>query len=79
MNDLSSVKPLYPGAYPPSDTEERDAPYPKAPLNLTLGFDLETFQKSAGRVDAFPKGAGRLYDHAQVQADRVLDPGNRID
>jgi len=44
MNDLSTVKPLYPGAFPQPDADESDAPYPKAPLNLTLGFDLETFQ-----------------------------------
>lgn len=44
MNDLSTVKPLYPGAFPSPETEDDDAPYPKAPLNLTLGFDLETFQ-----------------------------------
>jgi ParB-like chromosome segregation protein Spo0J len=44
MNDLSTVKPLYPGAFPQPDSDESDAPYPKAPLNLTLGFDLETFQ-----------------------------------
>ncbi len=44
MNNLSTVKPLYPGAFPQPDTDESDAPYPKAPLNLTLGFDLETFQ-----------------------------------
>ena len=44
MNDLSTVKPLYPGAFPQPDAGEDDAPYPKAPLNLTLGFDLETFQ-----------------------------------
>jgi hypothetical protein len=44
MNDLSTVKPIYPGAFPQPDTDDSDAPYPKAPLNLTLGFDLETFQ-----------------------------------
>ena len=44
MNDLSTVKPLYPGAFPLPDNDDSDAPYPKAPLNLTLGFDLETFQ-----------------------------------
>jgi hypothetical protein len=44
MNYLSTVKPLYPGAFPQPDTDESDAPYPTAPLNLTLGFDLETFQ-----------------------------------
>ena len=44
MNDLSTVKPLYPGAFPPPDADESDTPYPIAPLNLILGFDLETFQ-----------------------------------
>jgi ParB-like chromosome segregation protein Spo0J len=44
MNQYSTVKPLYPGAFPPPALEEHDAPYPKAPLNLTLGFDLETWQ-----------------------------------
>ena len=44
MNDLSTVKPLYPGAFPQPDTDDSDASYPTAPLNLTLGFDLETFQ-----------------------------------
>ena len=44
MNDLSTVKPIYPGAFPQSDAGEDDTPYRKAPLNLTLGFDLETFQ-----------------------------------
>ena len=44
MNDLSTVKPLYPGAFHQPDADDSDAPYPKAPLNLTLGFDLETFQ-----------------------------------
>ena len=44
MNDLSTVKPLYPGAFPQHDADESDGIYPKAPLNLILGFDLETFQ-----------------------------------
>lgn len=44
MNQYSTVKPLYPGAFPPSAPEEDDALYTKAPLNLTLGFDLETWQ-----------------------------------
>jgi ParB-like chromosome segregation protein Spo0J len=44
MNQYSTVKPLYPGAFPPPESDEDDAPYPKAPLNLTLGFDLETWQ-----------------------------------
>ena len=44
MNDLSTVKPLYPGAFPPPEADESDTPYPVAPLNLILGFDLETLQ-----------------------------------
>ncbi|WP_212743429.1 ParB/RepB/Spo0J family partition protein [Shimia litoralis] len=44
MNALSTVKPLYPGAFPETGAGESDAPYPTAPLNLTLGFDLETVQ-----------------------------------
>jgi len=44
MNDLSTVKPLYLGALPQHEADDSDAPYPKALLNLTLGFDLETFQ-----------------------------------
>lgn len=44
MNDLSIVKPLYPGAFPQHDADDSNAPYPKAPLNLPLGFDLETYQ-----------------------------------
>ena len=44
MNQYSTVKPLFPGAFPPPTPQEDDAPYPKAPLNLTLGFDLETWQ-----------------------------------
>ncbi|MCR9267843.1 MAG: ParB/RepB/Spo0J family partition protein, partial [Alphaproteobacteria bacterium] len=44
MNQYGTVKPLYPGAFPPPAPEEGDAPYPKAPLSLTLGFDLETWQ-----------------------------------
>lgn len=44
MNHYSTVKPLYPGAYPPPTPDEDDVPYPKAPLNLMLGFDLETWQ-----------------------------------
>lgn len=44
MNDLSTVKPIYPEAFPQPDSDDSYAPYPKAPLNLTLGFDLETFQ-----------------------------------
>ena len=44
MNLHSKVKPLYPGLFPASSSEVNDAPYLKAPLNLTLGFDLETWQ-----------------------------------
>ncbi|MFC3119375.1 hypothetical protein ACFOHS_18865 [Jhaorihella thermophila] len=44
MEDQTTVAPLYPGIFPPPDADDSDAPYPKAPLNLTLGFDLETFQ-----------------------------------
>jgi len=43
MTNASTVKLLYPGAFPiPTDDEAPQ--YPIAPLNLTLGFDLETFQ-----------------------------------
>ena len=45
MTDTNAVKPIYPGAFPPPDAETDGAPdYPTAPLNLTLGFDLETYQ-----------------------------------
>lgn len=44
MNEFGTVKPLYPGAYPPLRGDDAEADYPKAPLNLTLGFDLETLQ-----------------------------------
>ena len=45
MTASSSVKPIYPGAYPPPSADEDDDPgYPRVPLNLTLGFDLETWQ-----------------------------------
>jgi hypothetical protein len=45
MTQTSTVKPIYPGAFPLPSAEEDGAPdYPTAPLNLTLGFDLETFQ-----------------------------------
>ena len=41
----NTVKPIYPGAFPPPSAEEDgDLTYPKGPLNLTLGFDLETYQ-----------------------------------
>lgn len=45
MTQTSTVTPIYPGASPQLIAEEdcRFA-YPKAPLNLTLGFDLETYQ-----------------------------------
>ena len=43
MNDLSTVKPLYPGAFPQPDAGDDDAPYPKGSLKLTLEFDRETF------------------------------------
>ena len=46
MNDLNTLKPLYPGAFPQNDTDESDARYPKAPLNLTLGFDLDELMPS---------------------------------
>ena len=76
MNDLSTVKPLYPGAFPQPDAGEDDARYPKAPLNLILGFDLETFQIPLEELMPSKKSAGRRDDHAQVQADRVLNPRN---
>jgi ParB-like chromosome segregation protein Spo0J len=45
MTQTSTVKPIYPGAFPLPGAEEDSAQaYPKAPLNLTLGFDLETYQ-----------------------------------
>lgn len=44
MNYLSTVKPLYPGAFPAPDVDESEAPFPIAPLNLILGSNLETFQ-----------------------------------
>ena len=45
MTQTNTVKPIYPGAFPPPSAEEDSAQaYPKAPLNLTLGFDLETYQ-----------------------------------
>ena len=47
MNDLSTVKPLYPGAFPVPQDDDADAAYPKAPLNLILGFDLETWLRTA--------------------------------
>ncbi|WP_223145513.1 ParB/RepB/Spo0J family partition protein [Aquicoccus porphyridii] len=45
MTDTNAIAPIYPGAFPPPDVEADGAPdYPTAPLNLTLGFDLETYQ-----------------------------------
>lgn len=45
MTQTSTVKPIYPGAFPPPGADEDSTQaYPKAPLNLTLGFDLETYQ-----------------------------------
>ena len=38
MTEMNTVKPIYPGAFPPPSDEEDAAPrYPTAPLNLTLG------------------------------------------
>jgi len=45
MTEMNTVKPIYPGAFPlPRDEEDAAPRYPTAPLNLTLGFDLETYQ-----------------------------------
>ena len=45
MTEMNAVKPIYPGAFPqPSAEEDGVQGYPKAPLNLTLGFELETYQ-----------------------------------
>lgn len=44
MTLFNSVKALYPGALPASERAEHEAAYAKAPLNLMLGFDLETYQ-----------------------------------
>lgn len=44
MTQSSTVKPLYPGVFPPQPEEDAGTPYPRSPLNLTLGFDLETWQ-----------------------------------
>jgi hypothetical protein len=44
MTHSSTVKPLYPGIFPPLKDDEAESPYPRSPLNLTLGFDLETWQ-----------------------------------
>ena len=45
MTQANTVKPIYPGAFPPPSADEDGVQgYPTAPLNLTLGFDLETVQ-----------------------------------
>lgn len=45
MTQTSTVKPIYPGAFPPpSAVDDNAQAYPIAPLNLTLGFNLETYQ-----------------------------------
>jgi ParB-like chromosome segregation protein Spo0J len=44
MTQSSTVKPLYPGIFPALSEDDAEPPYPKFPLNLTLGFDLETWQ-----------------------------------
>ena len=45
MTQTGTVKPIYPGVFPPPSAEEDGVQgYPTAPLNLTLGFDLETVQ-----------------------------------
>ena len=45
MTLQNTVKPIYPGAYPPPSAEDdANSAYPTAPLNLILGFDLETHQ-----------------------------------
>jgi hypothetical protein len=66
MNDLSAMKPLYPGAFPQPDAGEDDAPHTKAPLNLTHGFDLETFQIPQEELMPFQRGPRRRNDDAQV-------------
>ena len=43
MTGIDNVKSLYPGGFDPSRIEDEDG-YPTAPLNLVLGFDLETYQ-----------------------------------
>lgn len=41
----TAIQSIYPGAYPvPGGEDEPDLAFPRAPLNLTLGFDLETYQ-----------------------------------
>lgn len=44
MTEMTTVKPIFPGAFPPPNEADDAPPYPTAPLNLTLGFDLETYQ-----------------------------------
>jgi len=44
MNHISTVKPIFPEAFPAQAEDEAGAPYRKSPLNLTLGFELETWQ-----------------------------------
>lgn len=43
MTGLNNVRPLYPGGFSPAEADTGGT-YPTAPLNLILGFDLETFQ-----------------------------------
>jgi hypothetical protein len=45
MTQTLTVTPIYPIASPQLISEEDSTfAYPKAPLNLVLGFDLETYQ-----------------------------------
>ena len=44
MTSFDNVAPLYPGGLLPPQADDEEAAYPKAPLNLTLGFELETYQ-----------------------------------
>ena len=39
MNDLSTVKQLYPGAFPQPDAGEDDAPYPKGERIGTIDYE----------------------------------------
>lgn len=50
MTNNDNVQPLYPGAYVKSDEDDGGANYPTAPLNLVLGFDLETYQIPLDRL-----------------------------
>ena len=52
MNQYSTVKPLYPGAFPPPAPEEDDAPYPLAPLNLTLDEARELITRFEAACEA---------------------------